>query len=88
MKLFGKLHKLRNLVKGLVLGDKRKATAFVDDIVARSTSYSEKIRAYLLKGLKLMRNALLFPFAFVYIKKAQRGGPHLYFQARKPNDQP
>ncbi|MFZ8861095.1 MAG: class I SAM-dependent methyltransferase [Thermocrinis sp.] len=86
MKLFGKLHKLRNLVKGLVLGDKRKAIAFVDDIVASSTSYSEKIRAYLLKGIKLMRNVLLFPFAFVYIKKAQHGGPHLYFQARKPND--
>jgi SAM-dependent methyltransferase len=86
MKFFGKLHKLRNLIKGLVLGDKRKATAFVDDIVASSTSHSEKIRAYLLKGLKLMRNVLLFPFAFVYIKKAQHGGPHLYFQARKPND--
>ena len=86
MKLFGKLYRLRNLVKGLVLGDKRKATAFVDDIVAGSTSYSERIRAYLLKGIKLMRNALLFPFAFVYIKKAQHGGPHLYFQAKKPNN--
>jgi 2-polyprenyl-3-methyl-5-hydroxy-6-metoxy-1,4-benzoquinol methylase len=86
MKLFGKLHKLRNLVKGLVLGDKRKATAFVDDIVASSTSYSEKIRAYLLKGIKLMRNVLLFPFAFAYIKKTQQGGPNLYFQAKKPND--
>jgi hypothetical protein len=86
MKIFGKLCELRNLVKGLVLSDKRKATAYVDDIVAGSTSHSEKIRAYLLKGLKLMRNILIFPFAFVYIKKAQHGGPHLYFQARKPND--
>jgi SAM-dependent methyltransferase len=86
MKLLGKLYRLRNLVKGLVIGDKRKATASVDDIVASSTSHSEKIRAYLLKGIKLMSNVLLFPFAFVYIKKAQHGGPHLYFQARKPND--
>jgi SAM-dependent methyltransferase len=86
MKLFGRLYKLRNLFKGLVLGDKRRATACVDDIVASSTSYSERIRAYLLKGIKLMRNALLFPFAFVYIKKAQQGGPHLYFQAKKPNN--
>jgi SAM-dependent methyltransferase len=86
MKLFGKLHKLRYLVKVLVLGDKRKATAYVDDIVASSTSYSERIRAYLLKGFKLMRNALLFPFAFVYIKKAQQRGPNLYFQAKKPID--
>ena len=83
-KLFGKLYKLRNLVKGLVLGDKRKATAYVDDIVAGSTSYSEKIRAYALKGIKLMRNALLFPFAFWYMKKAQHQGPNLYFHARKP----
>jgi len=86
MKIFGKLYKLRNLVKGLVLGNKRKAFACVDDIVASSTSHSEKTRAYLLKGLKLMRNVLLFPFAFAYIKKAQHGGPLLYFQARKPND--
>jgi hypothetical protein len=40
------LYELKNLFKGLVLGDKRKATASVDDIVASSTSYSEKIRAY------------------------------------------
>jgi 2-polyprenyl-3-methyl-5-hydroxy-6-metoxy-1,4-benzoquinol methylase len=86
MKLFGKLYKLRNLVRGLVLGDKRKATAYVDDIVASSTSPSERIRAYLLKGIKLMRNVVLFPFAFVYIKKAQQGGPNLYFQAKKPNN--
>jgi SAM-dependent methyltransferase len=84
MKIFGKLYELRNLVKGLVLGDKRKATAYVDDIVAGSTSYSEKIRAYALKGIKLMRNALLFPFAFWYMKKAQHQGPNLYFHARKP----
>jgi len=84
MKIFGKLYELRNLVKGLVLGDKRKATAYVDDIVASSTSYSEKIRAYTLKGIKLMRNVLLFPFAFWYMKKAQHQGPNLYFQARKP----
>jgi hypothetical protein len=50
MKIFGKLYELRNLVKGLVLSDKRKATAYVDDIVAGSTSYSEKIRAYASKG--------------------------------------
>jgi len=84
MKIFGKLYELRNLVKGLILGDKRKATAYVDDIVAGSTSYSEKIRAYALKGIKLMRNALLFPFAFWYMKKAQHQGPNLYFHARKP----
>jgi hypothetical protein len=82
--ILGKFYELSNLVKGLVLGDKRKATAYVDDIVASSTSYSEKLRAYALKGIKLMRNALLFPFAFWYMKKAQHGGPHLYFQARKP----
>jgi 2-polyprenyl-3-methyl-5-hydroxy-6-metoxy-1,4-benzoquinol methylase len=86
MKLFGKFHKLRNLVKGFVLGDKRKATAHVDDIVASSTSYAEKIRAYLLKGLKLMRNIFLFPFAFVYIKKNQQWRPTLYFQAKKSNN--
>ncbi|MFZ8861961.1 MAG: class I SAM-dependent methyltransferase [Thermocrinis sp.] len=86
IKLLGRLYKLRNLFKGLVLGDKRKAIASVDDIIASSTSRSEKIRAYLLKGIRLMRNALLFPFAFAYIKKAQHGGPHLYFQARKPNN--
>jgi SAM-dependent methyltransferase len=84
MKIFGKLYKLRNLVKGLVLGNKRKAFACVDDIVASSTSYSDKIRAYTLKGIKLMRNALLFPFAFWYMKKAQHQGPNLYFHARKP----
>ena len=84
MKLFGGLYKLRNLFKGLVLGDKRRATACVNDIVASSTSYSERIRAYLLKGIKLIRNVLLFPFAFWYMKKAQHQGPNLYFQARKP----
>jgi hypothetical protein len=86
MKLLGRFYNLRNLLKSIVLGDRKRASAYVDDIVASSTSHSEKIRAYLLKGLKLMRNVLLFPFAFVYIKKAQHGGPHLYFQARKPND--
>jgi 2-polyprenyl-3-methyl-5-hydroxy-6-metoxy-1,4-benzoquinol methylase len=86
MKLLGRFYNLRNLLKSMVLGDRKRAGAYVDDIVASSTSHSEKIRAYLLKGIKLMRNVLLFPFAFVYIKKAQHGGPHLYFQARKPND--
>jgi hypothetical protein len=84
MKLFGKLHKLRNLVKGLVLGDKRKVTACVDDIVASSTSHSEKIRAYLLKGLKLMRNVLLFPFAFAYIKKPSRVDHIFIFRQKSP----
>jgi 2-polyprenyl-3-methyl-5-hydroxy-6-metoxy-1,4-benzoquinol methylase len=86
MKLLGRFYNLRNLLKSMVLGDRKRAGAYVDDIVASSTSHSEKIRAYLLKGIKLMRNVLLFPFAFVYIKKAQHRGPHLYFQARKPND--
>ena len=84
MKLLGRFYNLRNLLKSIVLGDRKRAVAYVDDIVASSTSHSEKIRAYLLKGLKLMRNALLFPFAFWYMKKAQHKGPNLYFQARKP----
>jgi len=86
MKLLGRFYNLRNLLKSMVLGDKKRAGAYVDDIVASSTSHSEKIRAYLLKGLKLMRNVLLFPFAFAYIKKAQNRGPALYFQTKKPND--
>jgi SAM-dependent methyltransferase len=86
MKLLGRFYNLRNLLKSMVLGDRKKAVAYVDDIVASSTSHSEKIRAYLLKGLKLMRNVLLFPFAFVYIKKAQNRGQVLYFQTKKPND--
>ncbi len=84
MKLLGRFYNIRNSLKSMVLGDIKKAGAYVDDIVASSTSYSEKIRAYALKGIELMRNALLFPFAFWYMKKAQHGGPHLYFQARKP----
>jgi hypothetical protein len=86
MKLLGRFYNLRNSLKSMVLGDRKRASAYVDDIVASSTSHSEKIRAYLLKGIKLMRNVLLFPFAFAYIKKAQQGGPHLYFQAKKPNN--
>jgi hypothetical protein len=76
-KLFGNLDKLKIKLKGMVLGDERKARAYaVEELVKVSKS-----KAYMLMMLKLIRNAILLPFALLYIGK-KRNGINLYFQAR------
>jgi SAM-dependent methyltransferase len=76
-KLFGNLDKLKIKLKGMVLGDERKARAYaVEELVKVSKS-----KAYMLMMLKLIRNAMLLPFALLYIGK-KGNGINLYFQAR------
>ncbi len=81
-KLFGNLDKLKIKLKGMVLGNERKARGYAVEELAEVSP--NKGKAYLLMMLKLIRNAILLPFAFWYMKKAQPQGPNLYFQARKP----
>lgn len=83
MKLLGRFYNLRNLLKSMVLGDRKKAGAYVDDIIIGEVSNSVKIRAYGLKIIKLIRNILLAPVAFVYINSSHQRGPNLYFQAHR-----
>jgi 2-polyprenyl-3-methyl-5-hydroxy-6-metoxy-1,4-benzoquinol methylase len=83
MKLLGRFYNLRNLLKSMVLGDRKRAGAYVDDIIVGEVSNSVKIRAYGLKIIKLIRNTLLSPVAFVYINSSHQRGPNLYFQARR-----
>jgi 2-polyprenyl-3-methyl-5-hydroxy-6-metoxy-1,4-benzoquinol methylase len=79
-KLFGNLDKLKIKLKGMVLGDERKATAYaVEELVEVSPS---KGKAYILMMLKLIRNAILLPFALGYMGKLKENGTHLYFQAK------
>jgi len=79
-KLFGNLDKLKIKLKGMVLGDERKARAYtVEELAEVSPS---KGKAYILMMLKLIRNAILLPFALGYIGKLKGNGLSLYFQAK------
>jgi 2-polyprenyl-3-methyl-5-hydroxy-6-metoxy-1,4-benzoquinol methylase len=80
-KLFGNLDKLKIKLKGMVLGDEKKARAYaVEDLAKVSPS---KGKAYILIMLKLIRNAILLPFALGYVGRLKENGVHLYFQACK-----
>jgi hypothetical protein len=79
-KFFGNLDKLKIKLKGMVLGDERKARVYaVEDLAKVSPS---KGRAYILMMLKLIRNAILLPFALGYVERLKENGYFLYFQAR------
>jgi len=79
-KLFGNLDKLRIKLKGMVLGDERKARVYaVEELAEVSPS---KGKAYILMMLKLIRNAMLLPFALGYAGKLKENGVNLYFQAK------
>jgi 2-polyprenyl-3-methyl-5-hydroxy-6-metoxy-1,4-benzoquinol methylase len=78
-KLFGDLEKLKIKLKGMVLGDERKARAYgVEELVEVSPN---KGKAYMLMMLKFLRNAILLPFALGYIGRLKEKGTYLYFQA-------
>jgi hypothetical protein len=80
-KLFGNLDKLRIKLKGMVLGDERKARVYaVEELAEVSPS---KGKAYILMMLKLIRNAILLPFALGYVGRLKENGVHLYFHAYK-----
>jgi SAM-dependent methyltransferase len=79
-KLFGNLDKLKIKLKGMMLGDERKARVYaVEELVEVSPS---KGKAYILMMLKLIRNAILLPFALGYVGKLKENGINLYFQAK------
>ncbi len=79
-KLFGNLDKLKIKLKGMVLGNERKARVYaVEELAEVSPS---KGKAYILMMLKLIRNAILLPFALRYMGKLQGNGNNLYFQAK------
>jgi SAM-dependent methyltransferase len=79
-KLFGNLDKLKIKLKGMVLGNERKARVYaVEELAEVSPS---KGKAYILMILKLIRNAVLLPFALGYAGKLKGNGNNLYFQAK------
>jgi len=64
----------------MVLGDERKARVYaVEDLAKVSQS---KGKAYILITLKLIRNAILLPFALGYVGELKGNGVNLYFQAK------
>jgi SAM-dependent methyltransferase len=78
-KLFGNLDKLKTKLKGMVLGDERKARVYgVEELAEVSPS---KGKAYILMMLKLIRNAMLLPFALGYVGELKGQGFFLFFQA-------
>ena len=79
-KLFGNLDNLKIKLKGMVLGDKRKAIGCaVEELVEVSPN---KGKAYMLMMLKFLRNAILLPFALGYVGELKGNGVNLYFQAK------
>lgn len=78
-KLFGNLDKLKIKLKGMVLGNERKARGYAVEELAEVSP--NKGKAYLLIMLKLIRNAILLPFALGYIGNLKGNGFYLYFQA-------
>jgi len=82
-KLFGNLDKLKIKLKGMVLGDERKATAYAVEELAEVSPNKGKayILMMMLMMLKLIKNAMLLPFALGYVGKLKERGTGLYFQA-------
>jgi SAM-dependent methyltransferase len=79
-KLFGDLDKLKIKLKGMVLGNERKARVYaVKELTEVSPS---KGKAYILMMLKFLRDAILLPFALGYIGRLKENGVNLYFQAK------
>jgi len=79
-KFLGNLDKLKIKLKGMVLGDERKARVYaVEELAEVSPS---KGKAYILMMLKLIRNAILLSFALGYVGKLKGKGNNLYFQAK------
>jgi hypothetical protein len=66
-------------LKGMVLGDERKAIGYAVEELAKVSP--SKGKAYMLMMLKLIRNAILLPFALGYVGKLKGNGFYLYFQA-------
>jgi len=79
-KLFGNIDKLKIKLKGMVLGDERKARVYAVEELAKVSP--SKGKAYILMMLKLIRNAVLLPFALGYAGKLKVNGNNLYFQAK------
>jgi 2-polyprenyl-3-methyl-5-hydroxy-6-metoxy-1,4-benzoquinol methylase len=71
-KLFGNLDKLKIKLKGMVLGDERKARVYVVEELAEVSP--SKGKAYILMMLKFIRNAILLPFALGYAGKLKGNG--------------
>jgi 2-polyprenyl-3-methyl-5-hydroxy-6-metoxy-1,4-benzoquinol methylase len=80
-KLFGNLDKLKIKLKGMVLGNERKARVYAVEELAKVSP--SKGKAYILMMLKLIRNAMLLPFTLWYAGKLKGDGLSLYFQACK-----
>jgi hypothetical protein len=80
-KLFGNLDKLKIKLKGMVLGDERKARGYAVEELAKVSP--NKGKAYMLMMLKLIRNAMLLPFALGYVGRLKENSLFLYFQACK-----
>ena len=75
------MDKLKIKLKGMVLGNERKAGVYsVEELTKVSPS---KGKAYILMMLKLIRNAILLPFALGYIGRLKEKGTYLYFQANR-----
>ena len=79
-KLFGNLDKLKIKLKGMVLGDERKARVYAVEELAKVSP--SKGKAYILMMLKFLRNAILLPFAVGYVGELKGNGNNLYFQAK------
>jgi 2-polyprenyl-3-methyl-5-hydroxy-6-metoxy-1,4-benzoquinol methylase len=78
-KLFGNLDELKIKLKGMALGNERKARVYTVEELAEVSLNKGKV--YLLMMLKLIRNAILLPFALGYIGNLKGNGSYLYFQA-------
>jgi len=79
-KLFGDLDKLKIKLKGMVLGAERKARVYAVEELAKVSP--SKGKAYIIMMLKLIRNAVLLPFALGYVGELKGNGINLYFQAK------
>ena len=83
-KLFGDLDKLKIKLKGMVLGNERKARVYaVEELVEISPSKGKAYILIILMMLKYLRNAILLPFALGYIGRLKENGINLYFHAKK-----
>jgi len=82
-KIFGNVENLKYKIKSWVTREEKLAKVFAIEELNHVISYKNKLKFFLIKSLKMLRNFFLLPFSFFYLPKLKQNGINLYFHAKK-----
>jgi len=82
-KIFGNVENFKYKIKSWVTKEEKLAKVFAIEELNHVISYKNKLKFFLIKSLKMLRNFFLLPFLFFYLPKLKQNGINLYFHAKK-----